>query len=267
MDLFYREYGEGYPIIILHGLFGSSDNWTSIAARLSDNYRIILPDQRNHGRSPHDPVHTYKEMSNDLLRLSQKLSLDRFILMGHSMGGKTASWFASEWPGKLEGLVVVDISPFRSDKGYDINATMHYRILKRMIEADLSGIKARDEADMIFSDITGSARIGKFLLKNLHRNSDGRYEWKLNATNLYNNMKNILGGLEKPSAGATNMISGFPAFFLRALESDYITEKDYEPIRKLFPAAEIIEVPGSSHWIHAENPEVIINVIKDNFPV
>jgi len=267
MQLFYREYGEGYPIVILHGLYGSSDNWVSIASKLSDDYRIILPDQRNHGKSPHNPIHTYHSMSEDLFDLVKRLDISNFILVGHSMGGKAASFFARQWPDLLSGLVVIDITPFKTDADQIISESLHRKILEKMIETDTLTLKNREETYKIFNDITPSVKVSNFLLKNLKRNKKGNFEWKLNPLNLYNNLENIFDGLEIPEAGKTEPVSGFPVYFLRAMDSDYINEKDYDPIQKVFPAAEIIEVSGSSHWIHAEKPELIIKLVRDNFPV
>lgn len=266
MDLYYREYGEGFPLVILHGLYGSSDNWVSIANELADDYRIILPDQRNHGRSPHNAIHTYQAMSEDLHRLVSSTGIKKFILAGHSMGGKTAAYFASRWPEMLSGLIIIDISPFKVT-GEDFSGGVHYNILKRMIEIDPSSLETRDKADRLLSGAISSTRIRNFLLKNLHRDKEGKFEWKLNPRFLFDNLHNIYDGLEIPGTTHNSDTRGFPVFFLRAMDSDYITEGDYEPIQKLFPASEIIEVPDTSHWIHAEKPEAIINLIRDHFPV
>jgi len=267
MDLFYREFGEGFPVVILHGLYGSSDNWVSIARELSDLYRIILPDLRNHGKSPHNQIHTYPSMCKDILELVQKLDINKFVLVGHSMGGKTASFFAREWPDMLAGLVIIDISPFRTGPEITVSDTLHGLILKKMLETDPSLLESREEADKIFNDVTSSVKVRNFLLKNLQRNNDGVFDWKLNPGNLYDNLENIFDGFEKPDHGEVNPVTGFPVYFLKAMDSDYISEKDYDPIQKIFPAAEIIEVPDSSHWIHAEKPQLLIKLLRDNFPV
>ncbi len=119
MKLFYRKYGNGPPLIILHGLFGSSDNWVTIAKSLSEVFTVYLPDQRNHGLSPHSDIHDYESMSQDLSELAKDLSLKKFFLAGHSMGGKTAIAFAMSWPEMLNGLLIADISPFTADTGKD----------------------------------------------------------------------------------------------------------------------------------------------------
>src|SRR5512135_3012718 len=112
MKLFFRKYGEGLPLIILHGLYGSSDNWVSIAKILSSRFMVILPDQRNHGLSPKSNIHDYEALSEDVYELADHLKLEKFFLAGHSMGGKCAIRFALKWPERLQGLLVADISPF-----------------------------------------------------------------------------------------------------------------------------------------------------------
>lgn len=267
MNLFHREYGSGYPIVILHGLYGSSDNWMSIAGKLSDSYRVILPDQRNHGRSAHNELHTYEAMSNDLHELVERLGVKKFILVGHSMGGKTASFFAKKWPGMLSGLVVIDIKPFAYSPGQGGAGEMHRAILEKMAGTDPALIKDRDEAHRIFNDIVSSKKVRNFLLKNLHRTKRGGFEWRLNPGNLLSNLDNIFDGLELPARGDhKDIISGFAVIFLKAMNSDYISDDDYEDIQALFPAAEIMKIPDSSHWVHAEKPELIPSIIRENFP-
>src|SRR5512140_483624 len=116
MKLFYRKYGNGPPLVILHGLYGSSDNWGTVAKKLSDSFTVILPDQRNHGQSPHSTVHDYDSMRDDLYELVKDLKVKKFFLAGHSMGGKTAISFAVRWPELLNGLIIIDVSPFTDEK-------------------------------------------------------------------------------------------------------------------------------------------------------
>jgi len=262
MRLFYREFGSGIPLVILHGLYGSSDNWVSIARKLSDRFRVIVPDQRNHGASSHHVVHTYDEMSRDLNELTAGLGLDKFYLTGHSMGGKTAMWYASKWPEKLAGLMIIDISPFKSGPANNPQADFHRKVLDVINGFPLKSLKTREEAESILSNTISSPRIRKFLLKNLSRSEDKRFRWKLNPVNLENNIDNILDGFNRLDV-ANNSISGFPVIFVRAGNSDYIPESDYKVIKVLFPATEIITVEETSHWIHAEKPDVIIDLIRD----
>jgi len=262
MELFYRDFGTGFPVVILHGLYGSSDNWTGIARELSENFRVIIPDQRNHGRSPHDPVHTYSALAEDLLELIIKLELDKFILAGHSMGGKAASWFSRLWPEKLSGLVIVDMTPFRSNPGENPIYYFHRKILTAMNVTDLDKFKSRDEANVIFDSVTSSVRIRQFLLKNITRTKEGRFKWKLNPAYLEKNLMNILDGFERIEK-VLEPLSGFPVRFLRAGNSEYITEEDIPYILRLYPGAEIVTVNGASHWLHAEYPEVFIRTIRE----
>ncbi len=261
MELFYREFGDGPPMVILHGLYGSSDNWTGIARQLSQYFRVILPDQRNHGKSPHDPSHTYTDMSNDLNELVEKLGIGRFILAGHSMGGKTAVYFARRWPEKVAALVIVDMTPFRIEGEDPSRASMHREILEVMNRTDLSVFNSRDETDKIFEKTVGSERIAKFLLKNITRNSNGSFGWKLNPAYLRANLPYILDGFSR-DIGTDDQITGFPVIFLKAENSDYINDAEVPAIMQLFPAATIIEVKGTSHWLHAERPEIFISTVR-----
>lgn len=261
MELYYREFGEGLPLVILHGLYGSSDNWTAIARELSKKFRVILPDQRNHGRSSHDPSHTYDDLANDLHELVIRLGLGRFILSGHSMGGKTAIYFASRWPELVAALVIVDMTPFRIEDWESESVSMHRNILRVMNETDPSEYKSREEASGIFDKIISSSRIRDFLLKNITRNSEGKFVWKLSPAYLQSNLEHILDGFKREEAGS-NAVTGFPVIFLKAEHSGYISDEESRYIYRLFPAAEIRLVEGTSHWLHAEKPEVFTETIN-----
>lgn len=263
MKLSFREYGNsGTPVVILHGLYGSSDNWAGIARALSDQFRVIVPDMRNHGKSPHTTDHSYNAMSEDILELVDSLEIGKFIIAGHSMGGKAAIWFASRWPERVAGLIVLDMSPFRADPDKNQSLGMHLDILRMMNETDLSSIGGREEADRVFSKTIKSDRIRSFLLKNLTRNEKGGFKWKLNPANLALNLDNIMDGIPRREL-ADMAIRGFPVLFLRAENSGYINDDEIDDIMKLFPAAEIIMVKNTSHWLHAEEPELITGYIRD----
>jgi len=262
MKLSFREFGEGTPIMILHGLYGSSDNWVSIGRSLADEFRVILPDLRNHGNSPHTPTHTYEAMSDDILELADSIGLGKFILAGHSMGGKTALWFASRWPERIAGLIVLDMSPFRADPTKNPSLDQHMDILRLMNEVNPATLGTGEEAEDKFLARIHSERITGFLLKNLARDEDGKFRWKLNPRYLFDNIDNIMDGLERKDYPDPAM-RGFPVLFLRAENSGYINDDDIEDIIKLFPAAEIVSIPGTSHWLHAEKPDVITGYIRD----
>jgi pimeloyl-ACP methyl ester carboxylesterase len=265
MKLFYRKYGIGPPLVILHGLYGSSDNWITIAKILSDSFTVYLPDQRNHGQSPHSETHDYDSMRDDLLELVNGLSLKKIFLAGHSMGGKTAISFALKWPEMLNGLLIADISPFSNENGRDSVYSMHFSILSAIVSFDLHMISSRAEAEIALSEKIPSEKVRALILKNLQRTNENAFSWKLNATSLLKNLVKIMEGVER-NTEYSQQISGFPVIFLRGGDSDYIPTADFRDILNVFPAAEIIEVPGAGHWIHVDKPEEVVKNLKKLLP-
>jgi len=261
MKLFYRKYGNGPPLIILHGLYGSSDNWVTIAKRLGDSFTVYLPDQRNHGQSPHSEVHNYDSMRDDLLELVTDLSLKRFFLAGHSMGGKTAISFALKWPEMLNGLLIADISPFTNETGRHSVYSQHFTILNAILSFDLHKISTRREAETVLLEKIPSKKVRELILKNLQRISDNTFTWKLNTSSLLKNLDKIMEEIELKT-DYSQQISGFPIIFLKGGDSDYIPSGDFRDIQKVFPAAEIIEVHGAGHWIQVDRPDEVIKNIK-----
>lgn len=259
MMLFYRKYGSGPALMILHGLYGSSDNWISIAGKIDDRFTVIIPDLRNHGASPHSSIHDYDAMSLDIKELADELNLDHFFLAGHSMGGKAAMKFAMRWPEKLLGLLVADISPVNSSERFKKDLEKHREIMQAMISADISSASSRKEAEALFSSLQ-SEKLTGFILKNLRRKTDGGFTWKINLGTLAASIENIMASVE-PGKNEDRSISGFPVFFLKAGKSDYITDDDIGPILKIFPGAEIITIPEAGHWIHSDNPEAVVSAL------
>lgn len=261
MKLFYRKYGQGPLLFILHGLFGSSDNWVTIAKRLSDTFTVILPDQRNHGQSPHSDVHDYEAMREDLFELAEDLSAERFFLAGHSMGGKTAISFALKWPEMLNGLLVADISPFKGDDPARTEYNQHLKILEAMMSLDLDSLKSRQEADKELEKAGLPPHVRGFALKNLERIHGNRFEWKLNAPALLKNLDKIMKPVSRDMA-YSYQVTGFPVIFLKGENSAYLPEEDYADIKKIFPAAEFVEIKNAGHWVHADNPEEVEKNIR-----
>lgn len=262
MKLFFRKCGSGPPLVILHGLYGSSDNWVSIAGRLSSDFTVILPDQRNHGQSSHSHIHTYDAMADDLHELLEELHIDKFLLAGHSMGGKTAMKFALKWPEKLNALVIVDISPFGSPASDNPFFIEHKQILESLLSVKPEHISTRTEIENILSTQINSERTRGFIMKNLKRRSEGNFEWKINVPALLSNLSEITVGIfERKQSNLT--VTGFPVVFVRGGNSDYITNDDISLILKIFPAAEIITIPETGHWIHAEKPDSIARIFLD----
>ncbi len=252
MKLFCRIYGSGAPLIILHGLYGSSDNWMSIAKKTGDNFKVYLPDLRNHGQSPHSDVMDYQTMSDDLYQLADQQNLSKFFLAGHSMGGKVAMTFALKWPERISGLLIADISPFAGKHEENAEYLQHKTILESMHNLELSSIHTRTEADHALKENIHSEKIRGFILKNLQRSTGNRFEWKLNVPALLNNLDKIMEGIS-----SEEQVTGFPVIFLKGSDSDYINKIDYPHIMRIFPAAEIIEIMEAGHWIHADQPEEV----------
>lgn len=256
MNLFFRKYGEGYPLIILHGLFGSSDNWVSVAKGLGDRFMVILPDQRNHGNSPESSIHDYDALSTDIFELAADLKLERFFLAGHSMGGKCAIRFALRWPEKLLGLLVADISPFLSESDHKAEYKQHLEILRTIVSTDLSKLHSRSEIEAVLSARIKSERTLGLIMKNIRRNDNHTFSWRINAPALIDNLDQIMSPLEMRE-GFRTPVTGFPVLFLKGSNSDYLPVSDFGRILNLFPGAEFMELPGAGHWVHTDNPEAV----------
>ena len=261
MKLFCRKYGNGPPLVILHGLYGSSDNWGTIAKKLGNMFTVYLPDQRNHGQSPHSDIHDYDSMRDDLYELVNDLALKKFFLAGHSMGGKTAISFALKWPEMLNGLLIADISPFTYESNGHSAHSMHFTILNAILSSNLNIISSRAEADSILREKIPDESIRGLILKNLQRIHGNTFSWKVNAVSLLKNLDKIMTGIKRQT-DFSQQISGFPVIFLKGGDSDYIPKKDFRDILQVFPAADIIEVPGAGHWIQVDKPEEVVKYIK-----
>jgi esterase len=252
MKLFFREYGQGQPLLVLHGLFGLSDNWATFAKSMSSNFRVILPDLRNHGQSPHSPVFDYPSMTMDILELAEDLGLQEFILLGHSLGGKIAMGLALDYPERLKKLVIVDISP----RKYPPNME-HLQILNAMLSVDLSIATKRSDVESQLKPKIGSDRTRQLLLKNICWSDRNRLGWRLNLKSIGDNLPLVMGGIE------SNNIYEKPALFIRGGRSAYIKDEDTESILQLFPAAVIKTIASAGHWVHADAFGEFLAVVAD----
>ncbi|BDD03095.1 alpha/beta fold hydrolase [Aureibacter tunicatorum] len=251
MKLFFREISsEGQPLIIIHGLFGFSDNWVTFAKQLTDNYRVLLIDQRNHGNSPHSDIWDYEAMAEDLREFIEDLQLENPIIMGHSMGGKAAMEFAIRYPSMLEKLIVVDIAP----KSYPLH---HQKIIAGLESLDLKNIKSRQEADKQLEKFIPEFGTRLFLMKNLARDKEGNFKLKMNLPVISQNIANVVASI---SEGAHFMK---PTLFIRGDQSDYILDSDFDLIEDIFSDVEIETVENAGHWIHADKPQELLNIVKD----
>ena len=234
--------GEGPGLVLVHGLYGSGSNFRRHAARLADHYRVLSPDLRNHGRSPHDPDMSYPAMAADLADLLEREELARAALVGHSMGGKAAMALALTRPERVSALVVVDIAPVRYDHD-------QAGILEAMRGVDLGRIASRNDADRQLAATIEEPAIRQFLLTNLER-ADGQWRWRLPLDLLAAALPEILGfpdELGEPYPG--------PTLFLHGERSDYVLAEHRTAILQRFPNARMEAVPGAGHWVHAEAPE------------
>lgn len=265
MELFFRKYGQGPPMIILHGLYGMSDNWVSVARHFSKRFEVWTLDQRNHGDSPHDSGHDYELMANDLLEFMDRHQIDQAILIGHSMGGKTVMKFSGLHPNRVSSLFVVDIAPksyleaARSSKGY----LSHYDIMKAMCKLKPEDMSSREEIAAQLVKSLKSERIVQFLMKNIARNRKNGFRWKLNLEVLRTHLENIMHGVHYDELLSHSPITGFPVLFIRGGDSSYILQDDEEKIKWIYPYSEIETIPSASHWVHAEQPESFVNLIDD----
>lgn len=262
MKLFYRKYGSGPPLIILHGLYGSSDNWIPIAKMISGNFTIYIPDIRNHGKSPHSGIHNYDAISDDISELTEELGFENIFLAGHSMGGKAAVRFAMRWPDKIKGLLIADIAPFTDEKKISDAYDQHYSILSAMLNTDIESADSRDIIENLLARQISSDKIRGFIMKNLQRNEDNRFSWKLNVHALLENLPGILASL--PYEGALQYpLTGFPVTFLKGENSAYLDTEDFREILRFFPAAELKIIENTGHWLHAENPDAVAKALLE----
>lgn len=250
MDLFYREFGSGKPLIILHGLFGQSDNWVSIGRKLAGHFHVYLPDLRNHGQSPHTAIHSFPAMVDDLYGFIEMHQLFDPILVGHSMGGKVAMGFTLENPGIVNRLAVVDISP----RAYP-ERSVHTRVIARMSEFDFSRYRSRTEIEAALAAIEPEESTRMLILKNLYHRADGSFAWRLNLQAISQNIERIFEAIDQP------MHYRKPSLFVRGGLSDYISDEDFPLIRQYFPRSEIVTIAQASHWVHADAPNELLSVL------
>lgn len=250
MQLNYKKLGTGQPFIIIHGLFGSLDNWMSFAKAMAENYEVFLVDARNHGQSPHSEVFNYKIMADDIYEFLMEHSLDNVIILGHSMGGKIAMQFALNYPQKIDKLIVVDIAP----KSYPIH---HDEIIKGLKSLNFNVIKTRSEADEKLAEYIPILAVRQFLLKNLYWKEKEQLAFRFNLATIANNISEI--GVATITNG--NQFSK-PTLFIRGEHSNYILDGDLEEITALFINSKLETIKNAGHWIHAEQPIQFLNCIK-----
>ena len=246
IELAYNEYGNGPPLIVLHGLFGSARNWTTVAKRLGETHRVYALDLRNHGSSPWSDSMSYQELAEDVRHFIERLGVGPVAVLGHSMGGKTAMMLALEHPSWVERLIVVDIAPVAyggRELEYFVNVMQGVR---------LEGIARRGEVDEQLRGQVKDAGIRAFLMQNLVER-DGKFEWRINLSGLARNLPDIFGF---PEIAPTPYVG--EALFISGQRSEYVQPEHHSAIRQLFPNVRFAVIAGAGHWVHAEQPQQLV---------
>lgn len=247
MQLFHRILGDRGPfLVILHGLFGSSDNWLTLGKSFAEKgYRVLLTDLRNHGLSPHSDTFDLKSMATDVAEVLSQLPKEKIFLLGHSLGGKVAMQLATIHPEMIAGIVVADIGPMP----YQIR---HDDIVKALQAVDTSSLQSRKEAEEDLSKSIASNEIKQWLMKSLYWKEKNRLDWRFNLDVIAKNLHEVVAGVhtEKPST--------VPALFLKGENSDYLKLSDMADIKNVFSVATMETIPNAGHWLHAENPQATL---------
>lgn len=235
--------GEGKPLLILHGFLGMSDNWKTLAGQMaSEGFQLHILDLRNHGRSFHSDEFTYEAMVKDVLEYCQTNNLDKVSILGHSMGGKVAMFFATTYPEKVEKLIVADIGP----KYYRPH---HQDIMAGLNAVDLTQKPDRSQVEEILKEYVSDFGTRQFLMKSLYWIEPGQLAFRFNLPVFNEQIDNIGKALPE------NAVFEKPTLFLRGGNSNYIKDEDFETIKHHFPNSEIKTIPNAGHWLHAENPK------------
>ena len=254
MELHFREIGEGYPLLILHGLFGSSDNWITIAKQLASNYRVFIIDQRNHGQSPHSETWNYTVMAQDIEDFCIHHQLSDIYIAGHSMGGKTVMKLAELFPRRIKKMMVIDIAP----RYYPVH---HHQILEALKSINFNEINTRKQAEEVLQNSIEDIGTRQFLLKNIYWIAENKLAWRFNLEVIASNIE-IVGEATPADVSA---ICEIPVCFVKGENSDYINETDEQLILNQYPNSEIITIANAGHWVHAENPMATLKAMTDFF--
>ncbi|CAN5300146.1 alpha/beta fold hydrolase [soil metagenome] len=249
MALNFKVSGSGSPLIILHGLLGSLDNWQSHARSLSDMAKVYIVDQRNHGRSPHYPEHTYALMAEDLKEFMDEQGLAKASLLGHSMGGKTVLEFANRYPKMVDKMIIADMSARQYDWNYD-------DIFEALKYVKLDEVDNRGDAERMLGEKIQEPSMLQFLLKSLDRNPNGSYEWKMNVEVLQKEFAEVLRGIELKGEYP------FPTLIIYGGKSKYVQPADLEEFKKHFPKIETVNLANAGHWLHAEAPKEFLEAVR-----
>ena len=247
MKLHHQVLGSGPPLVLLHGLLGSSDNWHYVAKAFAGRYTVHSVDQRNHGASPHSDTMDYPLMAADLLEYFETHGFESVLLVGHSMGGKVAMEFALQYPERVEKLVIEDVSP-------RLYLPTHGPIFEALQALELNKYRERAQLEDALALSISGLGIRRFLLKNIGRNEDGRFFWKIHLQGISGNYNHLLQPVSEAAPFAK------PACFICGGQSNYVLHSDVPLIRRLFPQACIFIVPQANHWVHFEKLDAFVDL-------
>ena len=251
MKLNFKSYGQtGENIVILHGIFGMLDNWHSFASQLGKEHKVYTIDQRNHGRSPHSNDFNYPLMVEDLKEFIKDHDLEHVHIIGHSMGGKTAMHFALKYPDLIESLTVLDI-------GVKYYSPRHDYIFEALCDLNLQDFSSRNEINDFLEERIQSFGVRQFLLKNVRRNKEEKYEWKMNLPVIREAYEDLSAWID------TGQSFDKSSLFIRGANSSYILPDDWPGIQEIFPNSVLKTIPGAGHWLHAEKPYELLKMILE----
>ncbi len=246
----YKEFGEGEPVIILHGLFGMLDNWQTFAKQLAKEYRVILIDLRDHGKSKHTDAFNYKLLAQDLHDFFDENGIYGCSVIGHSMGGKAAMQFAADFPDFVHRLIVVDIGPDVYPPGHDL-------IFQALLSVDIDKVNSRKEVEEVLTEYIADKGVRLFLMKNLTRKKEGGYAWKMNLNLLHKEYANIISGIQILDIIET------PCLFVGGEKSVYLNDQQLESISNNFMTYHVEFIEGAGHWVHAEKPIELLELVRE----
>ncbi len=249
LNLHHKIQGEGAPLVLVHGLFGSLENLGMVARLLAKGYQVHSLDMRNHGRSPHSHAMNYRLMAEDICHYLDQKGLERASFLGHSMGGKAVMQLALCHPQRVDRLIVADIAPVAYPPHHDA-------ILEGLQALDLSGLTSRQQADEQLTPFVSEAAVRSFLLKNLIKAGAGQFAWRMNLQAIVQNYREIIVGQSGPAPFER------PVLFVMGGKSDYLRAEHQPQVQALFPRASVRVIPDTGHWLHAEKPELFAKVVE-----
>lgn len=250
MHLHFEKSGQGAPLVMMHGLFGSLENLGAIVRLLEPHFTLYRLDLRNHGRSPHADSMSFDDMAGDLIEFMAAQGLDKAHVFGHSLGGKVAMAAACKEPQRFDKLVVADIAPVTYPPH-------HNAILDGLAQLKVDTIRSRREADEQMAPFVEELGVRQFILKSLARQEDGSFRWRLNVPVILKDYDNLRRSV------CDNCSCAGPTLFLRGSESNYITEQNHDEIQAKFPNSHIVTIQDAGHWLHAEQPKAVASSVLD----